>query len=69
MSWFSATLRSVLMTSMSRSLDLTGSDWGLRKKHKDRHREKLGSGGSDTLLMRDAGDILHLQAHLFIQHV
>jgi hypothetical protein len=56
------------MASVSRSLDLTGSDWGLRKKHKDRHRESCGPV-SPALLMRDAGDILHLQAHLFIQHV
>jgi hypothetical protein len=57
------------MASVSRSLDLTGSDWGLRKKHKDRHREKLGSGRSDTLLMRDAGNTLCLHEHLFIQQV
>jgi hypothetical protein len=38
----------LLTASMSRSLELTGSNWGLRKNHKDRHREKLGSGGPNT---------------------
>jgi hypothetical protein len=51
--------------SVSRSLDLTGSDWGLRKKT---HREIWGRE-SPALLMRDAGDPLHLQVHLFIQQV
>jgi hypothetical protein len=37
-----------LMASVSRSVDLTVGDWGLRKRHKDRHRKKLGSGGSNA---------------------
>jgi hypothetical protein len=37
-----------LMAMMSRFLDLTESNWGLRKKHKDRQREKLGLGESNT---------------------
>jgi hypothetical protein len=57
-----------LIASMSRSIDLTRGDWGLRKRHKDRHRESWGQMGL-TFLMRDAGDPRHLQAHLFIQHV
>jgi hypothetical protein len=40
-----------LRTRVSRSLDLTGSDWGLRKKHKDRHRKSWGEVGL-TLLVR-----------------
>jgi hypothetical protein len=39
----------ILRASMSRSLDLTGNKWGLRKKrHKDRHIESMGLGGSST---------------------
>jgi hypothetical protein len=38
----------VLMASMIRSIDLTGDNCGLRKRHKNRHWEKLGSDGSDT---------------------
>jgi hypothetical protein len=32
------------MASISRPLDLTGSDWGLRKKDTKRDIEKLGTG-------------------------
>jgi hypothetical protein len=57
-----------LLASVSRSLDLTESEWRLRKRHKDRHRKSWGRVGP-TLLMRDASDLLHLQVHLFIQQV
>jgi hypothetical protein len=55
-----------LMTNADRSIDLTGGDWGLRKKQKDRHRESWDLVGV-TLLMRDASNPLGLQVHLFIQ--
>jgi hypothetical protein len=57
-----------LMASVSRSVVLTGGDWGIRKRHKDRHWESWGRVGL-ALLMRDASDPLLLQVHLFIQHV
>jgi hypothetical protein len=50
------------MASMSKSVDLTGSKWGLRKRNKDRHRESWSRVGL-TLLLRDAGNLLHLQVH------
>lgn len=56
-----------LMTNADRSIDLTGGDWGLRKKQKDRHRESWDLVGV-TLLMRDASNPLSLQVHLLTQH-
>jgi hypothetical protein len=61
-------LHTTPMASVSWSLDLTGGNWGLRKRQKDRHRESCNWVGP-TLLKRDAGDPLCLQAHLLIQHV
>jgi hypothetical protein len=59
---------STLTTSVIRSLDLTGSDWGLRKKTQRQTYRKVGPVGP-ALLMRDAGHPLCLQVHLFIQQV
>jgi hypothetical protein len=36
------------MASVSKSINLTGGDWGLEERHKDRQKEKLGLGGSDA---------------------
>jgi hypothetical protein len=44
-----------LTASMSRSVDLTGGNWGLRKRLKNRYRESQDWVGL-TLLMRDASD-------------
>jgi hypothetical protein len=57
------------MASMSRSFDLIGSDWGLRKKPQRQTYKKAWDLVGPALLMRDAGDTLHLQEHLFIQQV
>jgi hypothetical protein len=46
---------------VSRSLDLTGSNWRLRKDAKTDIENSWGWVGL-ALLMRDAGDPLHLQA-------
>jgi hypothetical protein len=56
-----------LMTNVSRSLGQTGSYWGLKKRHKDRHRESWNRVGP-ALLMGDADDPFLLQVYLFIQH-
>jgi hypothetical protein len=54
---------------MSRSLDLTESDWGLRKKTQRQTYRKAWDRMGPALLMRDASNPLRLQAHLFIQQV
>jgi hypothetical protein len=33
---------------VSKSVNLTGGNWELEERHKDRHRKKLGLGGSDA---------------------
>jgi hypothetical protein len=58
-----------LMTSVSRSLDLTGSDWGLRKKAQRQTSRKVWDQVGLALLMKDAGNPLPIQVHLFIQQV
>jgi hypothetical protein len=45
-----------LTASVSRSLDLTGSDWGLRKKTQRQTYRKAWDRVGSALLMRDAGD-------------
>jgi hypothetical protein len=50
---------------MSRSLDLTGSDWGWRKKDTKTYRKAWDWVGL-AFQMRAAGDSLYLQVHLFI---
>jgi hypothetical protein len=45
----------ILTANVSRSLDLAGNIWGLRKRHKDRHRASWAQVGL-TVLMRDACD-------------
>jgi hypothetical protein len=54
------------MTNARRSLDLTESDWGLRKKTQRQTYRETWDGVGLTLLM---GDTLQLQVHLFKQHV
>jgi hypothetical protein len=58
-----------LMGSVSRSLDLTGSDWGLRKKTKRQTYRKAWDRVGPTILMRHAGDPLCLRRHSLIQQV
>jgi hypothetical protein len=57
------------MASVSRSLDLAGSHWGLRKKTQRQTYRKAWDWVGPALLVRDAGDPLRLQVHLFIQQV
>jgi hypothetical protein len=57
------------MASVSRSLDLAGSHWGLRKKTQRQTYRKAWDWVGPALLMRDAGNPLRLQVHLFIQQV
>jgi hypothetical protein len=58
-----------LTASVSRSLDLTESDWGLRKKTQRQTYRKAWDQVGPALLMKDADGPLHLQKHLFIQQV
>jgi hypothetical protein len=57
------------MASMSRSFDLTWSNWGLIKKTQRQTHRKPWDWVGPALLMRYLGDPLHLQAHLFKQHM
>jgi hypothetical protein len=60
----------ILTATMSRPfLDLTGSNWGLRKKTQRQTYRKAWDWLGPALLMREAGDPLSLQRHLFIQQV
>jgi hypothetical protein len=59
-------LKLVICHGQCRSLDLTGGNWGLRKRHKDRHREKLGSGGPDTPDERCWWPLLPTSAFIYI---
>jgi hypothetical protein len=45
---FSHQIRGNTLTASVKGLTWLGEDWGLRQRHKDRHREKLGSRGSNT---------------------
>jgi hypothetical protein len=51
---------------MSRSFDLTGSKWGLRKKTQRQTYRKAWDWVGPALLMRDAGNPLHLKKCMYL---
>jgi hypothetical protein len=57
------------MASVSKSINLTEGNWELEKRHKDRHREKLGLGGSDVFGKRCQRPPLHLSTFIYTVHM